>query len=263
MKRPLFTSQCGIYIITCLANLRFYIGSSKNLTRRFSEHLSDLKLGIHSSYLLQRSWDKYGRDQFMFGVLEYCSEADKVSREQAYLDRFRPYIHSIGFNISDDATCGGSTVSEATREKIRQSRLGKKTSPETIAKNKAAWVENYDRWQQQSIDTRGVAFQIVSPSGETHEVKGLKRFARLHCLDRCQLARVVKGTNQSVRGWHLPGTIPVVYRVVDPEGHTHSIKQGALKAFCQERGLNVTCLNRLAIGTYERPSYLGWTRVET
>ncbi len=262
MKRPLFLSQSGVYIIICLANLRFYVGSSKRLTRRFSEHVSDLKMGIHSSYLLQRSWNKYGPDQFMFGVLEYCPETDRVTREQTYLDRFRSYVHSIGFNISDDARSSGGVMSEATRDKIRQSRLGKKTSPETIAKNKAAWVENYDRWQQQSIDTRGVVFQIVSPSGETHEVKGLKRFARLHGLDRCQLARVVKGVNQSVRGWHLPDITPIVYRVIDPEGHAHSIKQGTLTAFCQERGLNVVCLNRLAIGTYEHPSYRGWTRVE-
>lgn len=83
-----------------------------------------------------------------------------------------------------------------------------------------------------------------------------------HGLDRCQLARVIKGKNQSVRGWHLPGVVLPDYRVIDPQGVKHVIRQGLLKTFCQERGLQTTPFNRLAIGTYESPFYRGWTKAE-
>lgn len=60
----------GIYYIRNLFNDKLYIGSSKDIYKRFAKHKKDLKKGIHHNIYLQRSWDKYNEQSFTFEVLE-------------------------------------------------------------------------------------------------------------------------------------------------------------------------------------------------
>ena len=62
--------KCGIYIITNLQNGKRYIGSSKNLYERLYKHFYDLENNKHSNTYLQNSWDKYGGESFIYGILE-------------------------------------------------------------------------------------------------------------------------------------------------------------------------------------------------
>ena len=59
---------CGIYKITNNINNKFYIGSSKNITKRFKEHKWRLKNNKHPNNKLQNSWNKYGEENFKFEV---------------------------------------------------------------------------------------------------------------------------------------------------------------------------------------------------
>ena len=263
MKLPPLLDKSGVYKISCVNGL-FYIGSSWQLRGRFSEHLSGLKRGIHPNVHLQHAWNKYGSEGFTFEVLEYCSKDQTFEREQYYLDTLRPYIKTIGFNrvyIAGNGGWRGQHHSDETKEKLRQKQTGRVKSPEEVEKLKAAWIEHRDAWEQQAINSRGVSFEIVSPSGETFRIRGLKRFAKEHNLDRSQLSRVIKGTKISVCGWHLPQTVlPPPYRLQDPNGTIHVVKYGTLKSFCRERGLRVAYLNLVAIG--KGKSSQGWTRAE-
>jgi group I intron endonuclease len=59
-----------IYAIKCLSSTKTYVGSTTNFQNRKSRHLNDLNKGNHHSKKLQRSWNKYGINNFIFIILE-------------------------------------------------------------------------------------------------------------------------------------------------------------------------------------------------
>lgn len=61
--------KSGVYIIDCSLDQRFYVGKSKNVLNRFSEHRSRLRHGLHRCHRLQQAWDKYGEAAFAFRLV--------------------------------------------------------------------------------------------------------------------------------------------------------------------------------------------------
>ena len=141
----------GVYAITHPTSGRAYVGSSKDILARFGEHQRSLRRGAHHSSYLQKAWDKYGNESFHFGVLEYCSEAECIDREQYWIDQIQSSNKQFGFNLSPMARSGfpsplckekmisankmraGSTWKasdpESWKAKISASRTGKKYGP--------------------------------------------------------------------------------------------------------------------------------------
>jgi hypothetical protein len=137
----------GIYMIKCKSNNKVYIGSAKamastkskrgsNFLRRWQKHISDLKAIKHRNIKLQRAFDKYGLDAFVFSILEIIP----VTESHEYLwEREEFYVNSYnaikkGFNISDNfihAINFKKEVSLETREKMRNAMLGK-PRPESL-----------------------------------------------------------------------------------------------------------------------------------
>ncbi len=83
----------GIYEIKNLKTGRSYIGSSKNMFKRFKEHLTALRRGNHINVHLQRSFDKHGEDLFKFNVIEYTE--DLFEREAYHIEQ-SDIIYNIG-----------------------------------------------------------------------------------------------------------------------------------------------------------------------
>jgi len=75
----------GVYRIKCKENGKCYIGSSKRLHSRKLEHFNFLRSQKHHSKILQNAFNKYGEEQFVFDVIEYC-EKDLEVREQHYIN---------------------------------------------------------------------------------------------------------------------------------------------------------------------------------
>ena len=93
--------NCGIYQIRNIVNGKLYIGSSKRLGARKRQHLSDLKCQRHPNRYLQRAYNKYGKESFVFEVIEFCSEEDRISIEQYWVDRIGTLFNKKGYNISE------------------------------------------------------------------------------------------------------------------------------------------------------------------
>src|SRR5712671_3867618 len=93
----------GIYKITCIANGKIYVGSSANLRIRWEQHCNDLRRKAHHSIHLQRAWNKYGENVFIFEIIELVMPWAILDREQYWLDKLKPYDRSIGFNIAMNA----------------------------------------------------------------------------------------------------------------------------------------------------------------
>lgn len=72
-----------IYKIINIKNSTSYIGCSKNFYNRKKEHLSKLKNNKHENKYLQRSWNKYGKDNFVFEIIEKLdSELEMFQKEK-------------------------------------------------------------------------------------------------------------------------------------------------------------------------------------
>lgn len=103
----------GIYKISCTINNKFYIGSSKEIEKRWNRHINDLKLNKHYNIIFQRIFNKYGIDNFIFEVIEYCDINDLLIREQYYLDTLKPII-----NICKQSSGGDNLTLNPNRDII-------------------------------------------------------------------------------------------------------------------------------------------------
>ena len=164
--------RTGIYKIESnLCPDRVYIGSAADLDNRWYQHQWTLKRGSHANKKLQNHYNKYGKDDLMFSVIENCDKNDLVSREQFYIDTITPSFNilpiagsTLGFKCSDETRKKisesnkgirhfGRLVSEETRMKIRLSRKGKKMIPEQVEKMKKA-ITGLKRTEETKIKMR-------------------------------------------------------------------------------------------------------------
>lgn len=90
----------GIYKIEGINNNKPYIGSSNNIERRWNEHIRQLNKGEHHSIKLQRAWNKYGQDNFIFTIIEECEINELLNREHYYIYEVYNSI-DLGYNNSD------------------------------------------------------------------------------------------------------------------------------------------------------------------
>ena len=85
IEEPPLDNSAGIYAIYCVLSDRVYIGSSKNIYRRWKEHQNSLKKGKHCNFYLQDSWNKHGEKFFVFHILEICKEENLLKREHEFI----------------------------------------------------------------------------------------------------------------------------------------------------------------------------------
>lgn len=99
----------GIYKITNTTNNKVYIGQSIDIHRRWDEHLRRLASNRHENAHLQSAWNCYGRDAFIFEIIDECAEKDLNNKEMYYIDHYQSYKNEYGYN---NTLGGGGTVYE-------------------------------------------------------------------------------------------------------------------------------------------------------
>lgn len=101
--------KSGIYTIRNLINNKIYIGSSVNIYSRWHHHKKTLNNKNHHSQHLQSAWNKYGKENFEFKIIEVVDRSIGdfkqiiIDREQFYLDKFKPFDIENGYNICKSA----------------------------------------------------------------------------------------------------------------------------------------------------------------
>ena len=107
--------SCGIYKITNKINGKCYIGQSVNIERRWNEHASVAFNEKQWSYnsKLSRALRKYGRDNFVFEIIEECSCHNNNKREIFWIDHYKAVEE--GYNIC----LGGETTVKISREAVK------------------------------------------------------------------------------------------------------------------------------------------------
>ena len=83
----------GIYKITNNITGEFYIGSSKNIEKRWTNHKSLSTHKQHPNSKLYKSMAQYGLNNFTFEVIE--ETADLKKREQYWIKQLKPSYNNI------------------------------------------------------------------------------------------------------------------------------------------------------------------------
>lgn len=144
--------KSGIYQIRNTVTGKIYVGSAKDLSNRKSSHFYLLGLKKHFNKHLQMSFNKYKNENFVFEILEYIEKIEDIEifkqklieREQYWINKLNVCDKYSGYNIRQKAESNlGMIVSEETRRKQSEIRIGTKRSEETKIKmgiKSKAWM---------------------------------------------------------------------------------------------------------------------------
>ena len=92
---------CGIYKITNTITGNFYIGSSKDVKRRWKSHKWPSKWNKYPNNSMYLDMQKYGVENFVFEILEEV-EIDKLKEtEQQFIEMLKPTYNDRNANGCD------------------------------------------------------------------------------------------------------------------------------------------------------------------
>ena len=218
----------GIYWIRNLINNKIYVGSSKDLENREYVHFSRLKNNHHANLHLQFSYNKYGKENFVFETLMTCHPDMLSFYEQQFLDQWKPEYNKSKYT---DSPMRGKSHTEETKEKmklchinrkypefektwknpfykgkhlpddvkekLRLAHIGKKHSEE--AKRKCAIASAKSR---KNVKFHNI--KLLSPDGIIYEnIYNLSKFGREHNLNAKHIWNITSRKTKFYREWSL------------------------------------------------------------
>lgn len=91
--------KCGVYLLTNKLTGKIYVGSSKNLSRRFKNYFSTgyLKHISRRMMVINKALLKYGYSNFKLEILEYTMPDKVFEREQHFLDLLEPKYNMLKY----------------------------------------------------------------------------------------------------------------------------------------------------------------------
>lgn len=225
-------NKAGIYCIENITNQHKYVGSASSLRTRKNRHFHDLNRQKHHSVYLQRAWNKYGSNNFIFYVLEFIDNNDDTLKkvEQKYLDSIRPE-----YNMSNEAARNKPSLDGLRR---REKILSKE-------------------------------YIITKPDGTEIEIKNLRKFCLDNKLNEDAMSRVSSGKQGNYMRWKVKRknnpfpefkykTIMRLKRKVKKDGTIYVFDD--LIEFCKNRGISPASMQKILSG--HRKEINGFTLID-
>lgn len=91
----------GVYKITNTVTSDFYIGSSKNVKKRWAVHKIPSTWKRYPSKQLYQDMQKYGTDKFDFQILEEVEIEQLKETEQEFIEKLQPTYNNNRANVLD------------------------------------------------------------------------------------------------------------------------------------------------------------------
>ncbi len=185
----------GVYEIVNLVNGKKYIGSSKNIYKRFCQHKKALIENKHHSIVLQRAWNKYGESSFAFNVILFCSVENNLCKEQEIIDELRPE-----YNVSKSTTSPmlGRNHSQETILKMKLAHTGIFASFET--RKKLSEINSKKKVSDETKRKISEAHKGLKPSKETKEKMSISHMGNTVNLGRKLTKEHKLKTSASLKG---------------------------------------------------------------
>lgn len=122
-----------VYKITNEHNDKIYVGSSRNLYRRYRRYLIDGRPTSTSNSLIHRAMRKHGIANFSFEILEHVPDiSDLIRREQHWIDTLQPF-DPIGYNVNPTAgSWQGQRHTDESRTKMSKAQSQRETTNEQL-----------------------------------------------------------------------------------------------------------------------------------
>jgi group I intron endonuclease len=230
MKNKEINVSC-VYCIVNVQNRRKYVGSTTRISRRKNEHLYSLRKGTHHSPELQKDYNRYGEDSFLFEIVEKVktfSESELLEREQAWIDFVHPEynLSNVAGSFSEFARLQSKRwhethvqsegerkkrslslkkyydqnekppMTEEAKQHLRKINSGKGNPNYGLKRSKETIAK-----LSQSLSKR-VWTGLVSPDGiEYRNIKNLSRFAREHDLNTFAVYQLASGRIKHHKRW--------------------------------------------------------------
>jgi len=116
---------CGIYSILNKSNNKIYIGSSIKLENRKYKHFWMLSKKCHDNQYLQKSYNKYGEDSFIFEIIEECDPTMLIDRENHYINFYNSNNILFGYNLASVNEFRRNTYNDVVKVNLSKYNLNK------------------------------------------------------------------------------------------------------------------------------------------
>ena len=174
-------NKCGIYQLRNIINNHIYIGSSKNLKERIKSHFKSLKYNKHDNKHLQNAYNKYGKDNFVFEIIEYCEIEERFKIEQYWLDI---YFGNKCYNLNPkavnppDMTGTKRTFTKEHCKNISISQRKRFQNPDVLLKHSQIRIgKNMGKEHPNSVPVvcleTGVEYECIQEAKRKLNIKGL------------------------------------------------------------------------------------------
>jgi len=187
----------GVYTIQNKVDSKIYVGSAINIKWRKYVHLRSLNRGDHHSVKLQRAWNKYGEDCFLFSIVEVVEDKDLlIQREQIWIDKLKAYGRR-GYNMVPLAgTNLGMVCSNETKKKIGAKAKGRIASDETKAKMSVSSPKTRPPLSKEHKKNIAIALTGLHPSEDTRAKMSAIKSGKPRSPETCaKMSASMKGKN--------------------------------------------------------------------
>jgi len=165
----------GVYSITNKVNGKRYVGSTQvSFEERWRHHKRGVKINKHHSQKLQRAWNKYGADNFVFEVLATCPREYCIRLEQWFLDNLKPE-----YNISPTASsCYGIKKTTEQIESMRKRVKAFMASDDGKKKISEAQKKRFEREEErQKAGKASRDYNTTEYARQKNREKAIKQFS--------------------------------------------------------------------------------------
>lgn len=255
MPKHELSGKSGIYQIRNTVNGKVYVGSAIKILKRWREHKTSLRKGVHHSKHLQKAWVKYGEECFVFEVIEfiepYLFYEVFAERELFWQNNRKVDNPDYGYNMVIGAT-PSEIVAANNRKRVWTEEAREAARLRTLGRTQTGMAAKGDN------HFYAREYALISPEGEIHRGKSITHFGEKVGVCVNGLLGVVNGEYSQYKGWRNadnPKYRGAAFRFVSPEGVLH--EGFGINAWCRKNNLSHSGFQKLHAGTLK--SYKGWT----
>lgn len=181
---------CGIYRIINTKNNKIYIGSSVDIKKRKEKHFWMLKKGVHDNKFLQSSYDRDGKENFIFDIIEMCDKKDLVEKENYYILENKSNNMNFGYNLCLVSDNRKNKLSNKTKIQLSKYNLKKNNNFEKFV------LINIETEKEYIFETLVDAANYLLENGFT---KGSPRNIRMKLSNSLRGVKLDNGSKGSIR----------------------------------------------------------------
>lgn len=259
----------GIYLIKNIINNKVYVGQAVNILKRIRKHIDSLTNNKHINKHLQRSFNKYGIENFEYSVVCSVPVEQLNLAEKSAIYMFTSTNPLFGFNKTTGGE--GGIPTEEIRKKISEATTGKPKSEEHKKKLSKALTgekspmfgkhlseETRKKMSANHADMSGKKNPNFGRTGEKHPLFGKPAHNKgkpmpeeqKKKISKANIGRIPPNKGKPVseeQKKKISETLSkTTYKITKPDGTVEIIKN--LNQYCKKNGLNHSSVYQVALG---------------